>query len=216
MKFYRLLNPVHLLLSISFSILFFFAGCEKKDTPTVDKNSVNQDSLSLFHAKISSLLNEKYQASITKIVEGKFDNSGKILFACFLKKKTNAERILFIIFLDSSTIKKTGGIVYKTPLLEGDPDAIQMTQFPSDSSAVNLIYFDTGDYLMGTGGGEIFYYIIDCSNKQTYSAHFIADKERGFNLYIASGYKPWINKVFLDKAKSNYSPIKLLKKDIEF
>jgi hypothetical protein len=105
--------------------------------------------------------------------------------------------------------------VFSTDLLEGSfTDALvrkeKMTTEPYD-----LIYYNSLDYYLGSGGGEVFAYLIDFSRKQTYFSHLFIEKGRRISLFLSENVTPEIKNFFLGVFKKDYPDLRIVDKDID-
>ena len=53
----------------------------------------------------------------------------------------------------------------------------------------DLVYYNSQGYFMGSGGGEVFSYIIDLENKQVYYAHLVVESQTATYLFISDNTK---------------------------
>jgi hypothetical protein len=89
-------------------------------------------------------------------------------------------------------------------------DKIKFSSFDYD-----LVYYNSQSYFLGSGGGEVFSYIIDFENKQVYYAHLIVESESSTSLFISenTSSKELIN-FFTLTFKKDYPGLKLVQDDI--
>jgi hypothetical protein len=78
-----------------------------------------------------------------------------------------------------------------------------------------LIYYNPKDFYLGTGGGDVFLYIINFSKKELYYAHLIVQKSAGILLYLSENIEdPMIRKFFIRYFKKDYSTLRIIKSDL--
>ncbi len=79
-----------------------------------------------------------------------------------------------------------------------------------------LMYYNSQDFFQGSGGGEVFSYIINFKEKKTYYAHLITENEKKISLYISENIDvPAVKSFFIGKFKRDYPNLALVQKDIE-
>lgn len=104
--------------------------------------------------------------------------------------------------------------IFETDLLKGSfkECLVQKVNFPNVT--YSLVYYNSRDYFMGSGGGEIFSYLIDFSKQQVYTAHFFTVPNKPVSLYLSSNVKdPDIRNFLISKYKKDYPELKLVNKD---
>lgn len=105
--------------------------------------------------------------------------------------------------------------VYSTALLEGSFTGAKLTTQKLDSTKHDLLYYNSQDYFIGSGGGEVFAYLVDFKNQQTYYAHLFMERGRNISLYLSENVSPEINKFFLSVFNKDYPNIKIVNKDVD-
>jgi len=105
--------------------------------------------------------------------------------------------------------------VYSTPVLQGTLDKCILDKIKLSSGTGEMIYYNSQDFYMGTGGGEIFSYVINFSNKEIYYAHLIVERRSGAALYLSENInKPMLRKFFTSYYKKDYPNLRIIKSDI--
>ncbi len=106
--------------------------------------------------------------------------------------------------------------IFESDLLEGSFDDSKVEKIKLPSKDYELLYYNSGDYFMGSGGGEIFDYIIDFNEKEIFYAHLVADNKK-VSLYLSENIKDDnVRKFFLDKFKRDFPSYILVSHDIEY
>lgn len=112
---------------------------------------------------------------------------------------------------DDSLIK-----VYETPLLDGSFSECKVDKYIVEGVDHELIYYNSLDYFLGSGGGEVFSYIVDFKNKETYYAHLVSEPGRGISLFLSENItNPEIKNFFLRNFRNDYPSLNLVSEDIE-
>ncbi len=106
-------------------------------------------------------------------------------------------------------------VVYNTGLLEGSFDNCIVDKMKLSSFKGELVYYNSRDFYLGTGGGDVFLYIINFSEKEIYYAHLIVQKSAGVSLYLSENIEdPMIRKFFIRYFKKDYSALRIIKSDL--
>lgn len=104
--------------------------------------------------------------------------------------------------------------VFNTDLLEGSFTDGMVKKEKLPDTGYDLIYYNSLDYYLGSGGGEVFAYIIDFNNKQTYYSHLIIEKGRKISLFLSENTTPGVKNYFLSIFKKDYPNLTVVDKDI--
>jgi len=105
---------------------------------------------------------------------------------------------------------------FETGLLEGSFNKclVEKIKFPSISH--ELIYYNSKDYFLGSGGGEIFSYLIDFKGKKCYYAHLFSDAGQPVSLYLSPNIKDKnIKDFFVSNFKRDYPALNIVSKDVD-
>jgi hypothetical protein len=105
---------------------------------------------------------------------------------------------------------------FETGLLEGSFNKclVEKIKFPSISH--ELIYYNSKDYFLGSGGGEIFAYLVDFKGRQCYSAHLFSDAGKPVSLYLSPNIKDSnIKNFFISNFKRDYPALNIVSKDVD-
>lgn len=111
---------------------------------------------------------------------------------------------------DSGTFKK----VYSTGLLEGSFTGAHVSKEKLQPN-YDMVYYNSQDYYIGSGGGEIFAYLVDFNNRETYFAHLFMERGRSISLFLSNNVTPETKDFFLNVFKKDYSNLKIVSKDVE-
>jgi hypothetical protein len=104
--------------------------------------------------------------------------------------------------------------VYESDLLEGSfRDAmIQKIKFPDFEN--ELLYYNSQDYFLGSGGGEVFSYIVNFNEKDIYYAHLFSGTTTGISLYLSENTGDNLKNFFVSNFKRDYPSLKLAARDV--
>lgn len=105
--------------------------------------------------------------------------------------------------------------IYQTPLLNGSFSKclVQKIKFPMFN--FELIYYNSQGYFLGSGGGEVFSYIVNFNAGKTYYAHLVDEPGKPVSLYLSDNIDvDEIKNFFISNFKRDYPLVKVIPKDI--
>lgn len=194
-------------------IIFYSIGfitCQKSENKNVapknpDSSNVNQE-INIEQAK--NMLGK----NISIVERGKFVNDSlKEIVAGIEYNSGTTWGIKFALLSGvNNNIKKN----FETNLLKGSFKECLVKKANFDSVGYSLIYYNSRDYFMGSGGGEIFSYLIDFAKQQVYTAHFFTVPNKPVSLYLSPNVSNNAIRNFLISGfKKDYPELKLVNKD---
>jgi hypothetical protein len=105
---------------------------------------------------------------------------------------------------------------YETKLLDGSLTDGHLDKIKLPSLKYEMLYYNSGDYFLGSGGGEVFSYIVDYKNKEVYYSHLVVGSKKT-SLYLSENIKnDDIRKFLLNALKKDFPALVLVSQDIEF
>lgn len=105
-------------------------------------------------------------------------------------------------------------VVYETPLLDGSFKEAMTRKIKIGNIEYDLIYYNSQDYFMGSGGGEIFSYIIDMNSRQVYYAHFFTVPDKPTSLYLSqNNNSEAIKEFFIRSFQKDYPELRVVNRD---
>lgn len=106
--------------------------------------------------------------------------------------------------------------IFETPLLDGSFKECQVNKIKFPSTDYELVYYSSKSFFMGSGGGEVFSYVIDFYKKEIYKAHLVSDDRGGAKLFITENITDaGIKNFFVGNYKRDYPGLTLISKDID-
>lgn len=105
--------------------------------------------------------------------------------------------------------------IYETDVLEGSfrESMVKKIKFPDFNN--ELIYYSSEDYFLGSGGGEVFAYIINFELRQTYYAHLFTGIQTGVSLYLSENTGDNIKNFFASNFRRDFPGLKLASRDVD-
>ncbi|RPI67719.1 MAG: hypothetical protein EHM47_15375 [Ignavibacteriales bacterium] len=188
-------------------LISFFISCgdneEKKQAPLKD---FKDPAVQLKEAK--SLLGEDAQMTFL----GNFDkNKNEELIAA---SEINTKDEWGIKFTSIKLNNEKPEKVFETKLLEGFLEDSRLEKLNLSSKDYELLYYHSGDFFMGSGGGEVFSYVIDFEEEEVYYAHLVADNKK-ISLYISDNISDdEVKQLFLNTYKRDFPAYVLVQEDV--
>jgi hypothetical protein len=147
------------------------------------------------------------------ILIGNFDEDSLQEIAAGIElTENNVWGIKFVLLeLNDNQLVKT----YETSLLDGSfkESLVKKIKFPKFKHEV--IYYNSEDYFWGSGGGEVFAYIIDLAENETFYAHLFSESRRPVELFLSKNItEPDLKKFFISSFKKDYPELKLTSDDV--
>jgi hypothetical protein len=198
-----LLNNINKIIGIIL-LLLFLVGCGKKESKTVnynDKRAIKNLAAQLIDKEIQFIASGNFSSERSKSIVAGTEVSGKNLWG--------------ISFTLIEKVDDEFKEVYNTGLLEGSFDKCIVDKMKLSSFKGEMIYYNSRDFYLGTGGGDVFLYIINFSEKEIYYAHLIVQKSAGVLLYLSENIEdPMMRKFFIRYFKKDYSTLRIIKSDL--
>lgn len=203
-----LLKFSFLVLTIAFIALLM--GCENilnKKNPQAFNDLTNPEQLLKFSK-------QKICEDVEKVIYDFFEIDSVRKIAAGVEIFTEEEWGIKFAFY--KTIKDTVQLVYETKLLDG-------SMKESEFSAIKLnkdyyyLYYNSGSYFLGSGGGEIMAYLIDLPERQVFYAHLFIIPNKPVSLFLSPNIKDEkLKDYFLKLFKNEYPDLKIVTTDVKF
>lgn len=202
-----LLNKKLYSVLIVISVLVIYSCNEKQPKPLVQNIEINTPEAAVNEAR------KVLGVDVRIAVLGNFNEDTTKEFAAGTEiNKPDKWGIQFHLLKKENNNFKN---IYTTDLLEGSFTGSQVKTEKLSSMKYDMLYYNSQDYFIGSGGGEIFAYLIDFRNKQTYYAHMFMERGRNISLYLSDNVTPDIKNFFLSVFTKDYPNIKLVNKDVD-
>ncbi len=189
------------------SFLLFSCGGKKDDTS--ETNIIDFENPEVVLQQAQKVLG----ANVKLAYKGKFDSDSVIEIAAGLEVQDAKDWGIKFALLKMSDNKLNP--VFETSLLNGSFKECHVQKINLPSLNYELIYYNSQDYFLGSGGGEVYSYIINYNENKTYYAHLIAEPGRPTSLYLSDNIDvPEVKSFFLTNFKRDYPGFKMVSKDI--
>ncbi|HEX7357321.1 MAG TPA: hypothetical protein VF270_06415 [Ignavibacteriaceae bacterium] len=159
------------------------------------------------------VIKKHYNKDAQIALGGMFNETGKQFIAVGWEVNSSDEWGIKFAFLEKSGDDFKSE--YETDLLDGSFKESFVDKIKFSSIDYDLVYFNSQGYFMGSGGGEVYSYIIDFENKQVYYAHLVVESESATSLFISdnTSNKELIN-FFTLTFKKDHPNLKIVDDDI--
>lgn len=194
---------------ILFFLIFYSCGEKKQDTNLAELNkNYNDPSYVLTQAK-NILGND-----VKETFKGRFDRDSVIEVIAGTEISNEKEWGIRFYFLKMKNGELTK--TWQTDLLQGSFKGSLCDKIKFPSFDHELVYYNSKDYFLGSGGGEVFTYIINFQDNKTYYAHLIDERGKPVSLFVSDNIDvPEIHNFFVSIFKRDYPALKLVDKDIQ-
>jgi hypothetical protein len=143
---------------------------------------------------------------------GLFDDDKKEKLVAGLEINTKDEWGIRFASLDISGDKPKK--IFETQLLDGSFNSSRVEKIKLSSLDYELLFYYSGDYFLGSGGGEVFSYLVDFNDKEVYYAHLVADSKK-VSLYFSNDIdNKEIENFFLNVFKKDFPSYELVSQDV--
>jgi len=106
-------------------------------------------------------------------------------------------------------------VVYNTGFLEGSFDKCVVDKIKFSSEQGELIYYNSQDFYIGSGGGDVFLYLVNMVKRQIYYAHLVVNRSTGAALFLSDNIEdPMMKKFFISYFKKDYAGLRIIESDI--
>ena len=181
---------------------------EKKTPPEKITTSENYNNPEVVTQEAKSILGENMKFAY----KGTFDKDSvvEVTAGTEIENKDEWGIKFYLLKLEGSKLK----IEFQTDLLNGSfkESLTKKIKFPAFN--YELLYYNSQDYFLGSGGGEVYSYIIDFNNKNTFYAHLFSEGEK-VSLFLSDNIENTdIKNFFILNFKRDYPNLKMVPKDM--
>jgi hypothetical protein len=101
----------------------------------------------------------------------------------------------------------------ETKLLDGSLKDCRVETISLPGTGYDMVYYNSLSYFMGSGGGEVFAYIIDFKRQKTYYAHLVSEQEKPVCLFLSDIDNQEVKKYLTDSFRKDYPGFKFTAKN---
>jgi hypothetical protein len=144
---------------------------------------------------------------------GNFDNDSLKEVAALIELKENNKWGIKFVLLEAENKKLVKK--FETDLLDGSFKESLVKKIKLPNFDHELIYYNSQNYFWGSGGGEVFAYIVDFAGKETFYAHLFSESRRPVELFLSKNITDLaLKKFFISSFKKDYSDLKITSDDV--
>jgi hypothetical protein len=190
------------------SVIFFSCGKNKKGQENAETNIDYSNPL------VAAQQAQKYlDANVMFAAKGKFDRDTVLEIVAGTEMNDSTEPGIKFALLKKSDegLEK----VYETGMLNGSfkDGLVKRIKFPA--FGYELVYYNSQDYYLGSGGGEVYSYIINFNKEKAYYAHLVIEKERPASLYLSDNIDvPELKTFFISIFRKDHPSLQIVAKDV--
>lgn len=221
MLFYNRYSSTAVAMSATAVLLFFFllglSSCKDQNSKNPLPQIVSGDSAAVYAKRDAESRIRKVLAgeNVRFFESGSFQDTLSTAYAAGVEYSSKDQMgIRFYCFspVQDGQYKK----IFSSPLLNGSFESALVKKIKIATTDNELIYYNSQDYFMGSGGGEIFSYIIDAAKGKVYYAHFFTVPQKPVSLFISREVdRREIRDFFVRVFKKDYPDMKLVNKDYD-
>ncbi len=105
---------------------------------------------------------------------------------------------------------------FTSGLLDGSFSESLVKKINLPSTPYDLLYYNSLDYFLGSGGGEVYSYIVDFNKRQTYYAHLIIERREAISLFLSDNISDQeVKDYFIKTFTTDYPRLKIISNDKE-
>lgn len=181
------------------------SGKKEKPIPKFNFEDKNQ---------VLEIVKNHFDKDISLVFIGNFnDNNSLSVVACAEKMDSINWGIKFYHLIQT---KNQIDCEYETDILNGSLKESMIDKIKIADKPYELLYYNSMNFFMGTGGGEIYSYIIDFNDKQLFYAHFVNDVDYPSSLFISENTKDIkLRNFIISNFKRDYPNLKIVDKEIK-
>lgn len=105
--------------------------------------------------------------------------------------------------------------VYESEVLQGSFREAMIKKFKFPDFSNELIYYNSQDYFLGSGGGEVFSYVINFEENEIYYSHLFSDTKLGISLFVSENVGDNLRNFFISNFRRDFPDLKIALKDVD-
>jgi len=178
------------------------------------KEEVKEPSFSFNDSSMVNMETKKILGDNLKFfLTGNFDQDSLQEIAAGIELTENNNWGIKFVLLEvvDNQLKKT----YESELLAGSFKGSLVKKIKFSNIKYDLIYYNSQDYFWGSGGGEVFAYVINFDDNKTYYSHLFSESRKPAELFLSKDIaEPELRKFFISNFKKDYPDLKLASEDV--
>lgn len=201
-----LLNKIFKI-TVIFTALFILLSCADKGDDVLPRIEFD-NKIQLIELSKKTLGNE-----VVSAFGGFFDDSPRKKIAVIIETDENIEWGIKFVLLEE--VKGKLETKFQSRVISGSHKESFLDKIKFPSFDYELLYYNSQGYFMGTGGGEVYSYIVDFGTKEIYYAHLVLEARRTPSLFIsANTVNKDVRNFFIQIFRKDYPNLKTVEEDI--
>lgn len=194
------------LLSFIFTLIFVVFGCKKSNEPPPHNLFENEQ-------LVAKTAKDLVGQNVSFTTSGYFESDTlKSIIAGVEVSENNVYGIKFYLI---SWIDGEFRIKYSTNVLDGSFVQCLVNKIKFSDFDTELIYYNSKNYFMGNGGGDVYSHVIDLKKLKVYSAHLSVISEGRVSLDLSQNIdNPMIKNFFISYFRRDYPNLRLVERAI--
>jgi hypothetical protein len=163
--------------------------------------------------KVNDEIRKLHGDKLKIVISGNFDDDAlQEVVAGIELIDSNIWGIKFILFqVEGNKLAKKS----ETAVLDGSFKECIVKKIELPKYNHDLIYYDSQDYYWGSGGGEVFSYVVNFATGETYYAHLFSESRGSVELFLSKNItEPDLKKFFISNFKKDYPNLQLASEDV--
>jgi hypothetical protein len=195
--------------ALCFLVIVMFSGCGKND-----KNQEQPVSFKTEDERIVEFVNNTYHCKEAKVLKGVYKPNYELFAVVY---EINSGTDFGIKFMLAHIHADSVIVDYNSNLVDGAVNQSVFERVNVTGKGYDLVYYSSSDYFMGSGGGEVFTYVIDFNEPSLAYGHLYISGEGAPKFYIPSTVEDKsIREFLIRRIKSDFSDIKPVSQDFKF
>lgn len=191
----------NILVFLSACILLCTAGCDPgKQNPdaAVESNTINGKGI-LEYTRL------KYNPNAHNAFYGVFLDAEK--YAAVTVEEVSNISDWGIRFVLLNPVNDTLEVVYTSSILEGSLQESILKPCRIKNFDYDMLYYNSGSYFLGSGGGDVYVYLADFERKIIYQAYGEVNNDGALILHIYSNLPEEVYGFIISELKTNFSSL---------
>jgi len=194
-----LLNNYYKFIGITI-ILLSIIGCGNKNDQQVNFDDPRS---------VRNIANNTIDETIRFSVSGYF--SSDIIRSIVAGTEKSEKSKMGISFSLIEKVDDEFKVVYNTGVLDGSFNKCIVDKMKFSSDGIEMIYYNSQDYFLGTGGGDVYLYVINFGEREVYYGHLIAERSSGTSLFLSENLTdPMLRRFFISYFKKDYAALRII------
>ncbi len=210
-----MLSRIKIFAIIALAGAALFSSCKSENKE--DLNKANDPSAEAKYQQAALDQAKKlYGESVVNVIRGHFMSDSTLLGTVALLE-VSSDTLWGIEFAYLTGEGSSMQEAYKTKMLDGsfNESKSQIVKLPGYNH--DLIYYNSQDYYLGSGGGDVYAYVIDFATKEIYSAHFFSYESKPTSLFISKNTSDEnVKNFFVNEFKAVFPEVKVVNTDYNY